>query len=255
MSRVSLDLVWLRLGRGVRAEPTPRSAQRPLTLRLSIAPSIAIQWASRIRAVADRVTTAREPHACTTAIVRSLAARRAATARAWHNGRLGSAWDGLKAAPSYDSLRSLGHWMTPVTLSANRRVDVRGRRVLASLRGRVDAPVMLTRTRLPADARRFATVPMTSGRTRIEPRVLAPPPMIDRMPSRTVASTASQARQDARDFHSPLEFAMDERSGWMPARGALAAALPPGALASVTDHVVREIDSRVRAKRERLGKV
>jgi hypothetical protein len=104
---------------------------------------------------------------------------------------------------------------------------------------------------MPADANRFATVAMTSGRTRIEPRVLAPPPMVGRTASRTLASSPGQARQDAHDLQSTSGFAMDERRGWMPVPGAL----PPGILASVTDHVVREIDSRVRAKRERLGKV
>jgi hypothetical protein len=244
MSRVSLGLVWLRLGRRVRTQQTPRSAQRPLTLRLSIAPSITVEWASRTRAVADHVTTAREPHARITVIVRALAARRAATARLLHNRFDGSAWHGLKAIPFNDTSRALGLAMaSPVTLSASRRIDVRASRVVASLRRPVDV----------LGTSRFATVPMTSVRTRIEPRVLAPPLMVGRM--QTVASRAGQARQDAHDLQSPLGFAVDERSGWMPVPGALTAAVPPGILASVTDHVVREIDSRVRAKRERLGKV
>jgi hypothetical protein len=79
--------------------------------------------------------------------------------------------------------------------------------------------------------------------------------MVGRTAERTVVSSASQARQETRELRSPLGFAAEERIGWMPAAGAFAGALSPAVLASVTDHVVREIDSRVRAKRERLGKV
>jgi hypothetical protein len=254
MSRVWLDLVWLRFGRGVRAEQTRRSAQRPLMLRLSIASSIAIQWASRIRAVVDRVTAVRKPDAYTTVMVQSLALRRAATARLLHDGLVESVWN-----RSNDSSRSLGHATAPpVTLSPSRRVNVRWSDALTSRRGPFDAPLTLTlpRTRTHADAHRFASVPMASRRTRrIEPHVLAPPPMVGRTTSRTVMSSADQPRQNVHDFPSPLGFAMNERGGWMPTPGALASALSPGLLDSVTDHVVREIDSRVRAKRERLGKV
>jgi hypothetical protein len=255
---VPLDFVWLRLGRGVPAQQTPPSAQRPLRLRLSIAPSIAIHWASKILALSDHASAARERHTLTTLIVRSWAGRRAGTARVADDGVRGSAWDGLKAVPANgsnvdtrsESWRSLLHAVpTPWTLRTSRRVDARGS--LVALRSPIHSPETLRWTRVPANAGRFAGVPMAAGRRRLEPRVLAPPPMVGRTAQRTAVSSASQARQETREFHSPLGFATDERSGWMPAAGALS----PAVLASVTDHVVREIDSRVRAKRERLGKV
>ena len=56
-----------------------------------------------------------------------------------------------------DSLRPLGHAVAPpLTLPASRRIDARGQSVLASLRGLFDAPVTRARTRMPADASRFA---------------------------------------------------------------------------------------------------
>lgn len=247
-SRVPLDFVWLRPGRGVRAQQTPRSAQRPLGLRLSVAPSVAIYWASRILALSDHVRAGRERHTLTMMIVRSLAALRVATARVSHSGLRQSAWDVASNRSAFDDRSEL-------TLPTTRRVDARGSRVLASVRGPFDAPVTLRWTRVPVNGGRFAGVPRAAARRRFEPRVLTPPPMVGRTAQRAVVSSVSQARQETREFRSPLGFAADERDGWMPAAGAFAGALSPAVVASVTDHVVREIDSRVRAKRERLGKV
>jgi hypothetical protein len=253
MSRIPLDLVWLRLGRGVPAEPPRRPVPHPLTLRLSIAPSIAIQLTSRSRAIADRAITTRKPDAPTMVMVESLALRRAATARILREGHADS-WTRARAVSFTGSSRSIGRAMAPRMMSSSPRILVSGSHVPALRRGPFDGPVTLarSRTRMPADVRRFASVPMTSRRTRMEPHVLAPPPMVGRT---TSSSTGGQPRQSAHDIQSPLAFRTDERNAWMQTPSALAAALSPGVLDSVTDHVVREIDSRVRARRERLGKV
>lgn len=233
-TRVPLDLVWLR----------------PLALRLSIAPSITLHWASRILALADHVRMARERHTLTTLIVRSLDALRIVVARPSHGAPRDSTSEDENRFGSWRSV--LRPVAAPLSLRTSRRVGVRG--CPMPLRRPIEAHATRRWARVSTETGRFATA-STSGRSRIEPLVVPPPPMVGRTPTRTIASHASQARPDIHDLHSPFGIAIGERSGWMPATGALTDALSPAVLASVTDHVVREIDGRVRAKRERLGKV
>jgi hypothetical protein len=240
--RTPIDLVWLRLGREPAAELRSWPAPRPLALRLSIA----VRWASRIFAATGRVTSVRERRSLATMIVRLLSRSAAGV----------SSRDRLKTFPDNgpESQRSvLPAVVMPLAARTSRRPDERAG--LVALRRFIHLPDPRRWSRAARDEGRFAIVCATGSRWRVEPRVLAPPPMVARMPQRTVVSSASQASPQPREFPSAFGFATGARSAWMPAAGAPAGALSPGVLDSVTEHVVREIDSRVRAKRERLGKV
>jgi hypothetical protein len=89
---------------------------------------------------------------------------------------------------------------------------------------------------------------------RVERVVLASVPMVARATRRD--AQPQPAAPQPQEVRSSLVSETDPRGAWsMTLPGPLSGVVPPATLASLTEHVVREINDRVRAKRERLGKV
>jgi hypothetical protein len=242
--------VWLRTPRRiVIVRPAPL-ATRPLTLRLTVQPSFLV---SRVQVGAPWPAPGSRFAGLGTAI-RQLHSSRPAEMHVTRPGR-------GRTTGTPDPGREV--WSRAIGPSAPVHGGMASRHPhggLNAVRMSLAAPVGSVVRMRPADR-----VPAeTDGRTpdaagRVEPRAFMPPPMVTRRAGgRSGRADTSVVPSMTGSPRLPSAALPDQAAGWPASRalpGRAEAAYPADVVAALTERVVQEIDGRVRARRERLGKV
>jgi hypothetical protein len=273
VSHAALELVWLR-----RARAAGRGAAapvQPVILRLAIHPAFLFRWNVETR---HGVTPSARPSPL--GIARHdpalpMTREPAPAAGAWLSRRQArAASPAVAMPPGFRSQLDLGlaHGVTwrRGRVASDRRghayeatpvTDARPRSVLPLGFG---LPLTVRATRLALgvvmDGGDDAPAARVRGQMRrVEARAVAPPPIVTRAsgrePARPAAS-AAPAHHAAADARLRGGWEADTQFGWATATpGAPRPAVTPAMVATLTDQVMRQMNERVRAKRERMGKV
>ena len=120
------------------------------------------------------------------------------------------------------------------------------------------ADLVIRRAPRTTDASGDTQGPNPRQARRVETGPMAPPPIVVRTHRREPVSPAMAATPARRDpaFDARGGWETEMRFGWATeSPGARGPTVTPAMVASLTDQVMRQMNDRVRAKRERMGKV